>query len=180
MKKTFVRDLALGKVVENRVINLLNGVGFNASVNADKTQLKYYDIVANHDVFNEPLTFEIKNDVYANKSGNVAIETFNPKTCKPSGLGITKAMFWVHHTDRTWITLTSKLRQFTEDIKPARIIAAGGDDNATLYLYKADLILPEIFILLDDSPYEAVCTLYKEWVEVWEPKVIREDNNELV
>jgi hypothetical protein len=141
VRKTFVRDLALGKAIEQQVSKLLTECGFSVTICKEKE----YDILAEHPDIEEPLTFEVKNDIYANKSGNIAIEVFNPKSCKPSGLGATEALFWVHNTDRCYITLTKSLREYIEKNPPDRIIAAGGDDNATLYLYKADVLLAAIF-----------------------------------
>ena len=44
--------------------------------------------------------------------------------------------------EKIYITQVSKLKEFVATVKPLRIIAAGGDDNASMYLYKKEIILP--------------------------------------
>jgi len=143
------RDLAIVATAEVTVMKILEEFGFACGKNTEKGKFSYFDILA---IINkEEVTLEVKFDIYANKSGNIAIETFNPKTGKPSGLGITKADLWVHITDQPYVTTVKRLKKFVEDTPPFRTIACGGDDNATLLLFKADIILDEIFVPLSDK-----------------------------
>lgn len=140
------RDLAIGAAAEDRVVKMLCDAGMPASKQQQKGIFPDYDIKAGFtdgsgsNVF---FTLEVKNDIYAIRSGNIAIETYNPKSGKPSGLGITKANFWVHITDEIHIACVSELKNWVDKTTPFKIITAGGDDNATLFLYKKDIIFDE-------------------------------------
>ena len=144
MKNNILRDLSKGHEGENKVSEYLNQLGIDSWINNEKGKLSYYDI--GFKLKAKEFTVEVKNDLYAKRSGNIAIEVFNPKTGKPSGLGITLADFWCHITDGLYFTKVSILKQFAEEYKPFKIISAGGDNNATLYLYKANFLFPKIFI----------------------------------
>lgn len=148
-----LRDLEIGESAEKKIIDLYNRCGYPSIKNKDSNERSYYDIISDYNKGHGTFTTEVKHDLYANKSGNIAIETFNPKTGKDSGLSITRADLWVHITDIPYITSVKKLKRYVEENKPFRIISCGGDDNATLYLYRADIILDAIFepFLLDIS-----------------------------
>ena len=140
-----LQDIKMGESAEKKIIDLYTRIGYSSIKNKDNLMKSYYDIISDYNKGHGTFTTEVKHDLYANKSGNIAIETFNPKTGKDSGLGITKADLWVHITDIPYITSVKKLKEYVEENKPFRIIDCGGDDNATLYLYKADIILDAIF-----------------------------------
>jgi hypothetical protein len=143
------RDLDIGRQAETLVVQIIEYHGGEAQLNDDKKSRSLYDIRAKH--FKQNFTIEVKNDVYALKSGNIAIEIFNPKSNKPSGLMVTQATLWVHVLgDEVWLTSTSKLKNFLNTNKPHRIIDVGGDNNSTMYLYKKDIIIPSIFVRIDN------------------------------
>jgi hypothetical protein len=48
-----------------------------------------------------------------------------------------------------WITSVTKLKEFMDMTPPFKIIACGGDQNASLYLYKQDVIFDAIFKRID-------------------------------
>lgn len=151
MKKTRVlKDMAMGSMAEERVVKLLCSLGYNAAINQDKSKRSLYDIIIHDNNNNLLFTVEVKYDIYANKSGNIAIETFNPKTAKPSGIGITQATLWCHITDRIYIANTDALKYYVFSTAPKRVIASGGDDNATLYLYDHKQIVDNVFSELDE------------------------------
>lgn len=145
------RDLGIGKIAENRVQEILESIGMKCT-EVDKINRVLWDISFHLFGNSEKThTIEVKNDVYALRSGNIAVEMFNPKSAKPSGLSATKADLWVFMVGaEIWITRTDTLRKFVEDNKPFRIIDSGGDNNAYLYLYKKDAILDTIFHRLDN------------------------------
>src|SRR5690606_11840147 len=94
---------------------------------------------------------EVKNDVYSAKSGNVAIEVFNTRQNKASGLTCTKADLWFHVISNVvYVTTVEELKKFTNEVKPLRTIGSGGDGNAMLMLYKIEDIL-EIFEEISDD-----------------------------
>lgn len=89
---------------------------------------------------------EVKYDVMAEKTGNVAIEYHNSKRDEPSGINVTLADIWVHiitdSNNRTmWITSVKNLLVFIQNNTPYKTIIGAGDKNACLYLYKAKDIL---------------------------------------
>jgi hypothetical protein len=68
----FRRDLNLGNTAEIMVQELLYQHGIGAQFNTDRKKNKYFDIIA--DLDGKSFTLEIKFDVYAARSGNIAIE----------------------------------------------------------------------------------------------------------
>jgi hypothetical protein len=143
-RNRFLRDLKRGGVAEELVVELLKSAQFDAA--ADKKARQQWDVVADH------LTVEVKFDEYEQKSGNVAIEVFNPRLGKPSGLTATEAFLWAHvlADGVVWITTVTALKKYLDKHNPDRIIERGGDNNATLYLYPSCEILPDVFHRIDD------------------------------
>lgn len=124
----------------------------NCGLNEDKSKRYEYDVWA--ETADYIMTFEVKHDLYANRSGNIAIEFFNSKKSAPSGITATKADYWVHVlTDENgsvgYIVEVPNLKKFLDTVKPHRTITGGGDSNADLFLYKKEDILP-IFSLLSE------------------------------
>lgn len=156
-KKNFLRDLEVGNAGQAMVITQL----IKSNIRSELNKTKAFDL----EVFHENLrkTLEIKYDIYAARSGNIAIEYFNPKTCKPSGITATEADFWVHvltGESGIWITSVSQLKSFIDNNKPHKVIEAGGDNNAALYLYKKEVILP-VFNRLDSfNPEQVVSYIF--------------------
>jgi hypothetical protein len=85
----FLKDLRIGESGQNLIISLLNDFSLDVKTNKNNE----YDISCLiNDFF---YTFEIKYDVMANSTGNIAIEYYNPKSDKPSGITATKANYWI-------------------------------------------------------------------------------------
>ncbi len=159
--KTVRKDMAVGAVAETRVVNLLRALQYDARLNTDKSQRWYYDI----EVGSPPtFTLEVKHDIYAHRSGNIAIETFNPKSAKNSGIMITESKLWCHVIDKIYVARTSELLNYVNTVTPKRIIPAGGDGNATLYLYERDTIVAAVFRELDESDLVAAKSVIEELV----------------
>jgi hypothetical protein len=155
MKKTIKRDLNLGSVAEQLVFNILKDAGFIPVLNKDKATRAFWDIEIECGT-----KFEVKYDLYSKRSGNIAIEFFNSKLSKPSGIGCTKANFWVQvipgdNGDECWMCPVPKLISFCSQITPLKVISSGGDDNSSMYLYKKDTIL-EVFTKTDLSNIKKV------------------------
>lgn len=143
------KDMAEGDVAEQKVIALFQKHGFAASKNNDTKTRKFWDIETNRDGLE--LTIEVKNDKYANKSGNIALEFYNPKSGKDSGLAVTQADLWiVMVNDELWLAETLMLKAFVEKNKPCRIVSTAGDGNASLYLYDKDRLFDVIFSRVDN------------------------------
>ena len=149
------KDLARGKLGEDMLVSLLEKAEMSSERNTAKTKLSFYDVKST--LNDSEITFEVKNDLYASKSGNIAIETYNPVSKKKSGISITKSDFWVHVVeDKVWIVKTDNLKLFIETHKPLRKIAKAVDGNATIILYKIYDILPKVFKRIDHLSGEEI------------------------
>jgi len=144
MAKNIQRDLAIGLQAEKRLVSLLETHKYVCEI-----KNKYeYDILATKnfrktttkEAYTFEATFEVKNDIMAAKTGNIAIEFYNTRSCKDSGIAGTRADFWVHITDKIYIISVTKLRELLKTTKPKRIISSGGDNNASLYLYPIEFM----------------------------------------
>jgi len=138
--QNFATSLAKGKVKENIIIKLFESVGFTCN-SADAQHRSFWDIEARSDDIS--FTAEIKYDIMAKRTNNLAIEVFNPKLNKPSGIYTTCATLWIHVIgDDIYVTSCKRLRKFLQENKPHRVIKAGGDKNSDMALYQIDTILP--------------------------------------
>jgi hypothetical protein len=100
-------------------------------------------------------TIEVKYDLLASTTGNIAIEYANPRTNKPSGLFATKSNLWFIVLDKplsVWVAKTEDLKLFFSTQPPLKIIEKAGDGNAALRLYSKDHILDSVFSRLDELP----------------------------
>jgi hypothetical protein len=133
-------DFASGKKGEDAVEAILAAAGGKCSSNTAVETRKYWDL----DVRLEgvDLTLEVKNDIYANKSGNIALEMFNPRSNKESGLTATRADLWCHIIfPEIWVCRVIELKNFVAITDPFRVIERAGDGNAKLFLYKKDKLM---------------------------------------
>jgi len=129
------------------VIRLLNEAGLLARKNPekrDRAKMIQWDVESQ--VGSRQFTVEVKFDAYEAKSGNVAVEHFNVKQCKPSGISATTADLWcfVFADGSVWVARVSDLKKFVAATKAFRDIACGGDDNAAIKLFRRDHILPGV------------------------------------
>lgn len=156
-----LKDMAEGESAEQRLISLLQNAGLEAIKNTDTKTRKFWDVEAilidiENCVTVSEFTIEVKNDKYALRSGNIAVEIFNPKSKKESGLTVTQAELWaVMVGDEFWICNTARLRRFVDEEKPHRIVDVGGDNNATMLLYKKEHIFT-IFHRVDGKKADAL------------------------
>jgi len=131
---SFLKSKDLGDYAEKEVEKLFSFMGMTSKSNNIE-----YDLLVEYD---RPFSLEIKYDIYAAKSGNIAIEYFNTKKNKPSGIMASKADFWIYYLgeDSIYFITLKKLIEFTQKEQPFRLVE-GGDKNAALMLYKKDHIL---------------------------------------
>ena len=143
------KDLAIGKQGEESFIKILKKGNVKASSNEEKKSRSYNDIKG--ELGDQEFTVEVKNDLYAAKSGNIAIEVYNPYSNKKSGLSITKSDLWVHIVNNEyWVAKTKELKSFVSKTPPFKKRDSVGDGNANILLYKVETILPEIFHRIDN------------------------------
>ncbi len=132
-----LKSLIIGDEAELEVIEYLNSIGFTSSKNTDTKTRQYYDIEAIYEDIST--TFEVKNDKMAARTKNICIEYYNSKQCKPSGIYVTKAKWWVHKINGVlWICEVPSLINFTKNEKADKMISSGGDKNADLFIYTVD------------------------------------------
>jgi len=157
------KDLAIGKIGEENFIKILKKGKVKAKSNEKKENRSFYDIKAEID--GKDFTVEVKNDLYAAKSGNIAIEVYNPHSGKKSGLSITKSDLWVHIVDNEyWVAKTKDLKSFVSKTPPFKTFDNAGDGNANILLYKVETILPEIFHRTDNLSAKNIKKLISELI----------------
>ncbi len=159
-KRSYVETLGAGTKGEVLVSQLLLKAGISNQKNPE-TKNKALMIEWDLEAFmgQRRFTLEVKFDQMEQKTGNVAVEYWNVKQCKPSGISATSADIWCFcFSDGTvWMANTSRLRQFIADTKPFREISCGGDQNAAMKLYKREVILPSVFLRIDNIfPAQAI------------------------
>ena len=158
------KDLKIGEAGQQIVIDLLIKCGITSTI-VDSKNKSYWDFSSTFKDSITPFKVEVKYDLYQARSGNIAIEFFNSKSGKPSGIGITKADLWaiVLSDKSVWITSTRTLKEFLKDNKPSRTILGGGDGNADLYLYPDTSVLA-YFTRLDDKKEKNIIKILKDYL----------------
>lgn len=100
-------------------------------------------------------TVEVKFDQMEAATGNVAVEYFNTKQARPSGILATKSDLWafvLRKPTTVWACNTKALRDWFQTKPFYREVACGGDDNAAIRLYRrAELFSSLPFERLDDK-----------------------------
>lgn len=141
-----LKDLDVGQNAEERIRNILKTMGFECTDNSEREKMSDYDIR----VVSPEFTIEVKEDLYSAKSGNVAIEYWNSKSNKPSGITITKANIWCHIiAGEPFIIKTKTLKDFIDKVKPKRMLTGVGDGNADIMLYDCE-VLKAVMVPLDN------------------------------
>lgn len=146
------KDLATGSMGENIVTKIFENSQFEVKKNDGTVDnLIDWDLVCTTftgTLFSKIIKLEVKNDLYAEKSGNIAIEFWNSRKNKEAGINATKADLWVHIIPNSGVYITSikRLKNYIANNPSFRTIFSGGDGNADMYLYKMHDILPAVFV----------------------------------
>jgi len=147
----FSQTLKVGNFAEQFIQRLFSQASIPTTLNKNKSKLIEWDIEA--ELSSQRFRVECKFDVMASKTGNLAIEYYNTKLAKPSGIAATTADLWavvLQNPLEAYIANTSVLRAYCQKVAPYRSITNGGDQNAALWLYPKDQILPAVFTRVDD------------------------------
>lgn len=132
---SFINKREQGKQGEALVIEYFEAIGCICKTNEQKFSL--FDLT----IYPYDLTVEVKNDLRAHKTGNIAIEIRNTKKNEPSGLYGTTADLWAHIVnDEIFLIEVIVLKNLIESTKPLRKIYSGGDNNSNILLYKKDFL----------------------------------------
>ena len=109
-------DLQRGKEGESLVCELFGQHGFTWQESTTFERL-YWDLKLIHSEI--VFTAEVKNDIMAAKTGNIAIEYFNSKKQESSGIDVTKADMWVHIIGgQIFAIATANLKDFIKNHSP--------------------------------------------------------------
>tara|TARA_S200000501_G_C20508865_1_gene605963 strand:- start:5 stop:502 length:498 start_codon:yes stop_codon:yes gene_type:complete len=157
----FVSDKIKGENAEDSVAKILSHRwDIHKAHEVESGAFSDWDLsVAQKETGDEVFTVEVKYDEMQSKTGNIAIEIYNPRSGKPSGLTATKATLWCHVLqDSVWITSVDKLKKFCEETTPFKMFSSAGDGNAAILLYKTDDILT-IFERIDKCSQESLRTI---------------------
>lgn len=143
---SFARDLRTGRIAEKLIATIFS----RNDIVTDACHAISHDLGFTFEGVDR--LAEVKYDLYAAKSGNMAVEYYNPKLAKASGIEATKSDVWiVVFSDLTaYAAKTPELLAYTRNVSPHRHIPAGGDGNASLKLYRADDIVEKLFLRIDD------------------------------
>ncbi len=155
----FVQSNTYGKSGEKLVLALLNKNGYSATLNEDKEKRAFYDIIVQLSP-KKKIYVESKFDMMCCQTGNVCIEYHNCLKDKPSGINITKAHIYSYTildmgNPTVWFANVAKLKNFLNTVTPFKTINKGGDGNASLYLYKYEIILDAVFERMENLQDEA-------------------------
>ena len=162
MSNNFLKDLRAGKRGETIFLDMLakHDIICQSNNSKVKSELSKFDFKIG------AKTFEIKYDLYEAKSGNVAIEYFNPKLAKASGVNITEADFWVFvlSDGSIWLTRTSILKDYISVLDKVKGFVKNaincGDGNSCSYIYDRKIIFDNIFIRLDTLNKEELISVF--------------------
>ena len=152
----FVSDKIKGENAEDSVANILSQHwDVHKASDLETGAFSDWDLsVAQVGTGYEAFTVEVKYDEMQAKTGNIAIEIYNPRSGKPSGLTATKATLWCQVLkDSVWIASVKALRKFCEETPPFKMFSSAGDGNAAILLYKTEDIL-KIFQRIDQCQQE--------------------------
>lgn len=135
MHYNFKKDLADGKAAEEEVKLLLISRLNLAESDIEHSSSKGYDLK----IISKDWTFEVKNDLMAHQTGNVAIEY--ESRGKPTAIAATTAEFWVYKFAGSFFafrTETLKRKLFKE--KQFFKAVTGGDagSNTKMFLVKVE------------------------------------------
>ncbi len=154
----FVSDRIKGENAEDSVAKILSHYwDVHKAHEIEAGAFSDWDLsVAQKETGYEVFTVEVKYDEMQAKTGNIAIEIYNPRSGKPSGLTATKATLWCHVLQGSvWITSVEKLKKFCEQAPPFKSFNSVGDGNASILLYKTEDIL-KIFERIDECEPETM------------------------
>lgn len=165
---SIVKSFRVGDSGEIHVVNIFSAMGIKAVKNLDSNTRADYDLDCELDGIK--FTCEVKNDIMAEKTGNVAFEYFNSKSNKPSGIYGTKADIWIHLlTDDEHIIVclapVKTVRKYVKDNAAYRNLKSVGDDNADILLYKVDEVLQLLFKRIDNISNEDAIKLIKKMLK---------------
>lgn len=141
------KSFGIGLVGEKTTAHIFNQFGYKATIDNQPT----YDITCHE---KRKFKIEVKYDVMAERTGNIAVEYFNSNKDEPSGVANTTSDMWVFVINDSgnktvWAISVKKFKEFLSNPdNKHRVFHNAGDGNADLLLYHESVILPH-FTRLD-------------------------------
>lgn len=138
MHYNFKKDLVDGQAAEEEVAQRLIALLDLCADDIERCTSKGYDLK----VISKNWTFEVKNDLMAHQTGNVAIEY--ESRGKPTALGATTADFWVYKfAGRFFAFRTATLKRKLFEEKTYFKAVTGGDagSNTKMFLVKMEELM---------------------------------------
>ena len=136
----FKSSKRLGERKEDDFRRLCEAHGVSCVKNTEESKLSLYDFDCKMD--DEAFTVEVKCDALAKKYGNIALEYFNTRLGRPSGIAVTTSDLWVHFDKEDSFLLfnTEKLKQMqlSQAPEPWFHEVHGGDNNSLMDLYRVE------------------------------------------
>jgi hypothetical protein len=134
-----LKELRQGEEGQNLLIDRLAKAGYLCSLSPPRTI--GYDVICQ--LPPKTFTVEVKYDVMSTRTGNIAVEYWNSKQNKPSGITASTSNLWCYvigSEKEIWLTPTSKLRLFVQNEKPVKSIENGGNKNSNMLIYEKNHI----------------------------------------
>jgi hypothetical protein len=137
--------LAYGHAAERRAAEVLSAAGCPAR----RLDGRLNDLAVR--VGDREAVAEVKGDRMAAVTGNVAVEFWNTRADRPSGLSATRAHLWLVVIDgAVWAASVNSVRRtFSAGGQHVRDVLAAGDGNAAVRLFPARAVLGPCFVRLD-------------------------------
>lgn len=158
-----LKSLKQGKLAESLVMEKVSSCGYDCK--QVDGMFQDYDISCKQKDGDFVFTIEIKYDMMSDDTGNLAVEFFNSKSNKPSGIMATKADLWcfvVGSKNEIWIARTVDIKAMMYKLTPIKIVTHGGDKNSSMMIYKKDDILTHMHRIDDktiDETIGVICNL---------------------
>ncbi len=162
------RSFIIGNDGEAFITSLFLSADIECEKHTDKETRHEHDLTCK--IGKKKFKCEIKYDLMAEKTSNLAIETHNCKKDTPSGIEATKADIWGvvlrdGENKVAYLASVKRLKEFCNSAIPLKKIVAGGDKNANLLIFKCDQILPEVFHRMETLNKEDLHKLVKKLIK---------------
>jgi len=164
----FKSDLATGTLGERRFASVAESAGLTAEPNRSPSRAgkARYDFQLEVPQHAARAGVEVKYDVSEAKTGNVAVETANPKAGTDTGLTTTTAGVWVFvlKDQSVWAARVGDVRRAVarkdREAGHQRLVPVAGDGNASVHLFRRGPFFALLFFRLDDlTPAEFAATM---------------------
>ena len=133
----FKADKQLGDSAEDKVIEMLKENGYDDAYRVEGKESRWYIVVPSVNI-----SIEVKNDVMAATTGNLAIELYK-QNGEPSGLMASEATMWIIFAcDEIYRLDTAKLKEYISSGINHRIVM-GGDRKASQMMLIPIVVLKE-------------------------------------